>query len=496
LIFRQKNRKNRYKPKIKIQMKLSTLLIAVFFMSLASCVQKPEEEQVKLPNVVLIYLDDMGYGDLSLTGATGYTTPNLDRMAASGMFFTHFYSPQAVCSASRAGLLTGCYPNRIGFSGALSHRSVTGISDEEETIAEVLKKKGYATAIFGKWHLGYQQQFLPIRHGFDEFYGIPYSNDMWPYHPTGTYPDLPLFENDSIVNPAVTPEDQEQFTTAFTLRTIDFIKRNRDKPFFVYLPHPMPHVPLHVSDKFKGKSEQGLFGDVMMEIDWSAGQIIETLEETGLIENTLVIFTSDNGPWLNYGNHAGNTAGLREGKGTSFEGGQRLPCLMMWKGEIPEGTVCNKLASGIDILPTLAAIAGAPLPENRIDGVSLLPLLKGNFNANPRETFYYYYRQNSLEAVRHNHWKLVFPHPGRTYEGFQPGSDGKPGRVDGNYPFEGGLYDLRRDPGERYDVSESNPEILEELKKIATEAREDLGDELTDNPGRNRRRPGRVKMNQ
>jgi arylsulfatase A-like enzyme len=344
----------------------------------------------------------------------------------------------------------------------LSHRSVTGISDDEETIAEVLKRKGYATAIFGKWHLRYQQQFLPVNHGFDEFYGIPYSNDMWPYQPSGpnAIPDLPLFENDSIVNPAVTPDDQTQFTTDFTLRTIDFIKRNQERPFFVYLPHPMPHVPLYVFDKFKGKSSQGLYGNVMMEIDWSAGQIVKTLEETGLTENTLLIFTSDNGPWLNYGNHAGNTAGFREGKGTSFEGGQRIPCLMMWKGVIPEGTVCNNLASGIDILPTLADIAGAPLPKNKIDGVSLLPLLKGNLDVHPRNTFYYYCRQNSLEAVRNNHWKLVFPHPGRIYEGFHPGNDGIPGRFNGNFNFEGGLYDLRRDPGERYDVSESYPEIM------------------------------------
>ena len=451
-----------------------------------------DEQKTKSPNIILIYLDDMGYGDLSITGATGYYTPNLDKMANNGMFFTHFYSPQAVCSASRAGLLTGCYPNRIGFAGALSHRSTIGISDEEETIAELLKKKNYATAIFGKWHLGYQKRFLPLNHGFDEFLGIPYSNDMWPYHPTGTYPDLPLLENDTVANPAVTPADQALFTSLFTERTIDFIKRNRDKPFFIYLPHPMPHVPLHVSERFKGKSGQGMFGDVMMEIDWGVGQIMKTLEETGLDENTLMIFTSDNGPWLNYGNHAGTTGGLREGKGTSFEGGQRVPCLMMWKGTIPAGIVCNKLASGIDILPTLAAVTGAPLPENKIDGVNLLPLIKGDLEATPRKSFYYYYRRNSLEAVRNENWKLVFPHPGRSYEGYQPGNDGKPGPVNNNFQFEGGLYDLRRDPGERYDVSESYPEIVETLQKMAEEARNDLGDDLTGMEGENRRKPGEV----
>jgi arylsulfatase A-like enzyme len=478
------------KSKLKIGL-YSVLLTTTVSCSLSS---HKEKQNDSLPNVILIYLDDMGYGDLSITGATGFKTPNLDKMANNGLFFTHFYSPQAVCSASRAGLLTGCYPNRIGLSGALGPNSKIGISEEEETISEVLKKRSYATAIFGKWHLGVQQQFLPTNHGFDEYYGIPYSNDMWPLHPQSpdAYPDLPLFENKSIINPAVTPDDQTQFTTDFTLRTIDFIKRHKDQPFFIYLPHPMPHVPLYVSNKFKGKSEQGLYSDVMMEIDWSVGQIIKTLEENELDEKTLVIFTSDNGPWLNYGNHAGNTGGFREGKGTTYEGGQRVPCLMMWKGVIPKGTICNNLAAGIDILPTLAEITNAPLPKNKIDGVSLLPLLKGDLNVNPRQSFYYYYRQNSLEAIRHGTWKLVFPHPGRSYEGFQPGDDGKPGQVNGSFLFPGGLYDLRRDPGERYDVSESYPEIVEALEKIAEEARNDLGDDLTGNTGNNRREPGRI----
>lgn len=468
---------------------ITVTLISVFVFS-----KSVNGQAANPPNIILIYLDDMGYGDLTMTGATGYRTPNLDKMAGEGMFFTHFYSPQAVCTASRAGLLTGSYPNRVGLSGALSHASKVGISDEEETIAEVLKKRGYATAVYGKWHLGFQDQFLPTRHGFDEFYGIPYSNDMWPHHPGGPdlFPDLPLYENEEIVNPAVTPADQEQFTTVFTERTIDFIKRKKDGPFFVYLPHPMPHVPLFVSDKFKGKSTQGLFGDVMMEIDWGVGQILKTLEENGLEENTLVIFTSDNGPWLNYGNHAGSTAGLREGKGTTFEGGQRVPCLMRWKGVIPEGTISHNLASAIDILPTLAAIADAPLPAHKIDGVSLISLLKGDLDANPRENFYYYYGRNNLEAVRSGTWKLVFPHPGRTYEGFQPGNDGRAGKVNGSYPFQGGLYDLRRDPGERYDVSDSYPEIVAALEAVAREAREDLGDDLQGIEGKNRRDPGRL----
>jgi arylsulfatase len=462
------------------------------FSGLFSCSKLNQTE--KPVNFVVIYLDDMGYGDLTQTGAIGYQTPNLDQMASQGLFFTHYYAPQAVCSASRAGLLTGCYPNRIGFSGALSHASKTGISADEETLAEVLKKKGYSTAIFGKWHLGVQEKFLPTRHGFDEFYGIPYSNDMWPYHPRGpgAFPDLPLFENETIVNRSVIPDDQQKFTTEFTERAISFIQKNTENPFFVYLAHPMPHVPLHVSKKFEGKSEQGLYGDVMMEIDWSVGQVIQTLKETGLEENTLVIFTSDNGPWLNYGNHAGSTGGLREGKGTSFEGGQRVPCLMYWKGTISPGTVNNNLISGIDILPTLAEIANAPLPEKKIDGVSFLPLIKGENVEPPRKSFWYYYRRNSLEAVQDGHWKLVFPHPGRTFVGFEPGKDGQPGNANENFPHKGGLYDLRRDPGERYNLMEYHPEIVEKLEKIAAEAREDLGDDLTENPGKNRRESGKI----
>jgi arylsulfatase len=444
------------------------------------------------PNVVLVYLDDMGYGDLTITGATGYSTPNIDRMASHGVFFSHYYSPQAVCSASRAGLLTGCYPNRVGFAGAIDHSSKMGISSEEETIAQVLKKKGYATAAFGKWHLGVQKQFLPKQHGFDEFLGIPYSHDMWPNHPSAGkyYPPLPLIEGDQVIK---TNPDNTQFTTLFTEKAVNFIRRSKAKPFFLYLAHPLPHVPLAVSEKFKGKSKQGLYGDVIMEIDWSVGQILQTLKELKLEKNTLVIFTSDNGPWINYGNHAGSTGGLREGKGTSFEGGQRVPCLMLWKGTIPEGFVCNKLVSGIDILPTLAAISGASLPEKRIDGVNILPLMKGDIKANPRKSFYYYYRKNSLEAVSNGDFKLVFAHPGRTYEGFKPGKDGLPGGANENFSFPGALYDLRRDPGERYDVKESNPEVVAELEKIATEAREDLGDDITNNPGKNRREPGRIQ---
>jgi arylsulfatase len=458
-----------------------------FLLLISLCLQQLQAHaQPSTPNIVLVYFDDMGYGDLSRNGAIGYRTPHMDRLASDGLYFSQFYSAQAVCSASRAGLLTGCYPNRIGFSGALDHTAKTGIAPSEITIAEMLKTRGYATAAYGKWHLGHLAPFLPTNNGFDEFYGIPYSNDMWPNHPTSKnyYPPLPLYQDTTVIQ---TNPDQTQFTTNFTQKTIDFIRRHKKDRFFVYLAHPMPHVPLFVSDKFKGKSKQGLYGDVMMELDWSIGQIRQTLEDLKLDKNTLLIITSDNGPWFNYGNHAGSTAGLREGKGTTFEGGQRVPAIMYWKGITPQGVTCNQLASGIDVLPTIAAFTGAPLPSHPIDGVSLAELVKGNMEAELRKDFYYYYRRNSLEAVRQGPWKLVLPHPGRTYENFSPGFHGQPGKAFENHPFDGGLYDLRRDPGERYNVAADYPEILKQLQQLADKAREDLGDDLTGKTGKGRR---------
>lgn len=442
-------------------------------------------------NFVVILMDDMGYGDLRINGAIGYDTPNLDRIQSESMFFTRYYAPQAVSGASRAGLLTGCYPNRIGLSGAPFPGSKCGFHPDEMTIAEVLKPKGYKSAIFGKWHIGDHPNFLPLKNGFDEYYGIPYSNDMWPNHPTYKFPDLPLIEGEKTIelNP-----DQSQFTTNFTNRAVDFIERNSKNPFFLYLAHPMPHVPLFVSEKFKGKSKQGLYGDVMMEIDWSIGQVVKKLQEKKIDDQTLIVIISDNGPWLNYGNHAGNTGGLREGKGTSFEGGQRVPCIMRWPGQIPSGSICSNLISGIDILPTFAAIAEAPLPKHKIDGVNLMPLLKQEPNANPRKSFYYYYRENDLEAVTDGDFKLVFPHTYRTYEGFAPGNDGAPGKVEEFHPLkEKNLFDLRRDPGERYNVIDLYPEVLKRLEEMGAEARADLGDNLTKSKGSGRRPVGRIQ---
>lgn len=440
-------------------------------------------------NFVVIFMDDMGFGDIGPNGAIGYDTPNIDKMAAEGMRFTRFYSAQAVSGASRAGLLTGCYPNRICMPGAPGPGTKTGINDNEETIAEILNKKGYSCAAFGKWHLGHHKQFLPTHHGFKEYYGIPYSNDMWPNHPTAKFPDLPLIEGDEIIeyNP-----DQSKFTTDFTNRALAFIDKNKKNPFFVYLAHPMPHVPLFVSDKFKGKSEQGLYGDVIMEIDWSIGQILKKLEEEGLDKNTLVVVTSDNGPWLNYGNHAGTTGGLREGKGTSFEGGQRVPCIMQWKGVIPEGSICNKLSSTIDLLPTFASIAAAPLPDHIIDGIDITSLLKNEKKANPRTKFYYYYNRNSLEAVSDGTFKLILPHKHRSYEEYEPANDGQPGKVVQKEITEMLLFDLRRDPGERYNVIKQYPEKLKSLLKMVEEARADLGDDLVGVVGKNIRPCGVV----
>lgn len=442
-------------------------------------------------NIVLINLDDVGFGDFSCNGAYGYKTPNIDNMASQGVRFTHFLACQPISGASRAGLMTGCYPNRIGFAGAPGPNSDYGIHQDEMTMGELLKQKGYATAIFGKWHLGDAHEFLPLQNGFDEYYGLPYSNDMWPYHPQQgevfNFPDLPTIDGNKVVGYNT---DQTKFTSDYTDRAVNFIKKNRKKPFFLYLAHSMPHVPLAVSDKFKGKSEQGLFGDVMMEIDWSVGQVLKTLEDNGLMEKTLVVLTSDNGPWANYGNHAGSAGGLREAKATTFDGGNRIPCIMYWKGHTKPGTICNKLASNIDLFPTFAEITGAPLPQKKIDGVSILPLIKGDDSANPRESFVYYLNKNDLEAVTDGEFKLVFSHKYVTYGAYEPGNDGQPGKLTVIEVEKPELYDLRRDPGERYNVISQYPERVIKLNRIADKMREELGDNLTRKKGAERREPG------
>lgn len=445
------------------------------------------QNKMNNPNIILILMDDMGYGDLSSYGALDITTPNIDKMASDGIRFTNYISPQAVCSASRAGLLTGCYPNRIGISGALMPNSEIGLNSSEVTIAELVKQKNYATAIIGKWHLGDAKEFLPLQHGFDEYFGLPYSNDMWPVDYDGTpakannrkakFPVLSLIKNNDKVAEIKTLEDQATLTGRYTDEAISFIKRNKKNPFFLYLAHSMPHVPINASKSFRGTSKQGLYGDVIQEIDDAVGRILKTLREQGLEENTIVIFTSDNGPWLGYGNRAGSAGGFREGKGTSYEGGQRVPFIIKWKGLVPQNKICNQLIAGIDIFPTIAEICHLKLPSNKIDGISFFPILKVNLNVSTRKNFAYYYRKNSLEAVRRDNWKLVFAHPSRSNLNQLPGNDGFPGNIPENINMPFALYDLRRDPSEAYDVKELYPEIVTELNDFAKAVRIDLGDD-------------------
>ena len=457
----------------------------LFLMLAAWCsVSLSAKTDTNPPNVVVIFMDDMAYADIGPFGAKAYPTPHLDRMAKEGRKFTDFYVTQAVCSASRAGLLTGCYNVRVGILGALGPKSTHGLNPKEITLAELCKQRGYATACFGKWHLGHHQKFLPLQHGFDEYFGIPYSNDMWPYHPgvrhlpmaerLKKWPHLPLIEGNKIINPTVTGKDQEQITTQLTERSVRFIEKNKDKPFFLYVPHPMVHVPLYVSDKFKGKSKAGLFGDVMMEIDWSVGQILETLRKHQLDQNTLVIFTSDNGPWLNYGDHAGSAGPLREGKGTMFDGGCRESALMWWPGTIPAGSECTTPAMTIDLLPTVAELIGARLPKHPIDGKSIVHLLKGTSDTSPHEAYYFYYGRQ-LQAIRMGKWKLHFPHGYRTMAGRPGGTGGIPtGYSQAKIGLA--LFDMEKDIGETTDVKAKHPKIVIQLQALGDKMRNELGD--------------------
>ncbi|HWE36793.1 MAG TPA: sulfatase [Isosphaeraceae bacterium] len=443
------------------------------------------------PNVVIIYVDDMGYGDPGCFGARGNPTPNVDRMAAEGRRFTDFYVAQAVCSASRAALMTGCYPNRIGILYALLPGSKIGINPDETTLAELLKSRGFATAAYGKWHLGDAPKFLPTRHGFDDYYGLPYSNDMLPSgrRLKDDYPDLPLLDREKVV--ALNP-DQSRLTTDYTERAVRFIAANKARPFFLYMPHTMVHVPLAVSSKFRGKSPNGLYGDAVMEVDWSVGQVLKALKDNGIDEQTLVIFTSDNGPWLCFGDHAGSAGPLREGKMTTFEGGHREPCVMRWPGHIPAGTTCREPVMTIDLFPTIARLVGAGVPKGRkIDGLDISPLILGKPGAkSPHEALYFYW-DNGLEAIRSGHWKLHFPHDFRSL-GNQP-------RAHGGQPvpyFRSrivlALFDLETDPGERLNVADDHPDVVARLSRLADAARADLGDSLTGVEGKGTRPPGKL----
>lgn len=461
------------------------------------------------PNLVLIVADDLGYGDLGCYGSTTIRTPHLDRLAAEGTRLSSFYVSQGVCTASRASLLSGCYANRVGMAGALNHTSRTGIHENELLLSQLCKQAGYATGCFGKWHLGTLPEFGAANRGFDTFLGLPYSNDNSKYHPiVRDMPPLPLLEGTKTVE---TDPDQSLFTRRFTDRAVQFIADHRDEPFFLYVPHVMPHVPIFASDKFRGRSPHGLYADVVEELDAGIGEVIAALDKHGLAERTLVIFISDNGPFLSYGHHAGSAGPLREGKLTTFEGGVRVPGIVRWPGKVPAGRESDELVASLDLLPTFAALLGAKLPERKIDGVDVGPFLFGQADKSPREEFWYY-AGDELQAVRRGRWKLHLAHEYLS-PADPPGRDGKPANFENLRPesiqqsglrgiasrhgyvvreMPQTLYDLAADPGETKDIARDQPEVVKELLELAEAARSDLGDSLTGRPGPGKRPAGKL----
>ena len=405
------------------------------------------------PNFVVIFIDDMGYGDIEPFGSKLNRTPALSRMAKEGMKLTSFYVAAPVCTPSRAALMTGCYPQRVGLGmgswhGVLFPGDKHGLHPDEITVAEVLQKAGYATGCFGKWHLGDQPMFLPNQHGFDEYYGIPYSNDMWPAHSKWNFPRLPILRNGKVVGEVKTMADQGQLCRLLTERAVEFIRKNKDRPFFVYVPHAFVHHPRAATKKFldRTKNPDKVTGAQIEEVDWSVGQILDTLRELKLADSTLVLFTSDNG-----GSRGCVNRPLRGGKGSTWEGGMREPTLAWWPDRVPAGSVCDEVATAMDVLPTLAKLAGANVPTDRIiDGKDISPLLlAAPGSTSPHEAFYYYSRTN-LQAVRSGRWKLF---------------------ARGNR-----LYDLRADIGETKNVAATHPEVVRRLKALLASARRDLGD--------------------
>lgn len=454
------------------------------------------------PNIVILLADDMGYGDAGCYGSKTIRTPNIDKLAQQGTRFTSFYVAQPVCTASRAALLTGCYSNRVSMFGALNHQSKVGLALDELLLPEMLKTRGYATAIFGKWHLGDRPPFRPTKRGFDEWLGLPYSNDNGPLHPTvKNVPALPLYDGDTIIEK---DPDQSQFTRRFTDRAVAFIEKNKSRPFFLYVPHVMPHVPIFASQSFRGKSAGGVYGDVVEELDSGVGDVMEALRKNGLDENTLVIFSSDNGPFLSYGSHAGSAGPLREGKLTTWEGGVREPGIVRWPGHVPAGRVCDTPVMTIDLLPTIAKLAGAELPKHTVDGKDIGPILFDTPGAKSPHDAYYFFAGDELHAVRSGDWKLHFEHEYLTVNG-PPGTNGKPANFENMKPepitlsgLRGiasrhgyrvektplMLYNLKDDPGESKDVSGQNPIIVVRLMALADKAREELGDSLTGKKGK------------
>jgi len=431
------------------QIKPSFLLAGGLFLSTALTAQKP--------NIIVINIDDGGWADLSCYGSTISLTPKIDFLAANGIKFNHCYVASSVSSPSRAALLTGCYPVRLGMPKVLSPiyaNALEGIHPDEQLIPELLKPLGYATACVGKWHLGHAKVFLPPNHGFDEFFGIPYSNDMEPTNTFGgtVWPNLPLHDRYSTVefNP-----DQRYLTKRFTERSVDFITRNADadKPFFLYLAHAMPHTPLFVSDSFQNQSPNGLYSDVMSEIDWSVGEVLRVLQEKGIANNTLIIYTSDNGPWAAFGNHAGSAGPLSHGKNTTFDGGHRVPCVMYWPGTIPTGQVSNELITHMDFLPTICNITGASLPVRTIDGKNIISLMNGTPGAVSPTSAFYYYNDVNLQAVRVGNMKMHYNH---LYQSVKVvGNNGVRGSYENKTQVEA-LFNVVTDPAESINIKAAN----------------------------------------
>jgi arylsulfatase A-like enzyme len=408
------------------------------------------------PNIIMIYADDLGYGDLGCYGHPTIRTPNLDRMAAEGLKFTQFYSAAPVCTPSRAALMTGRLPVRSGLTRVLFPYSDGGMPDSEVTVAESLRGAGYRTSCVGKWHLGWQTKYLPTRHGFDSYFGIPYSNDMTPTAGPGApgsakSPPLPLYRNEEVLE---REPDQSRLTERYTAEAVGFIRQQSRKPFFLYYPQTFPHVPLYAGAKFKGKSPRGLYGDVVEEIDWSVGEILRTVKAMGQDNNTLVVFSSDNGPWLIRKEFAGSAGLLREGKGTTWDGGMRVPCIARFPGRIPTGRTTAAVGTTMDMLPTFASYAGAKVPVDReVDGQSLAPVLEGKSEGWERTL--YYWSDTELRAVRKGPWKL---HVRTNNQVDQP-----TGARDADPPL---LYHLDNDPSEQYDLAAARPEVVKELRAL------------------------------
>ena len=415
------------------------------------------------PNIVILFVDDLGYADIGPFGATMQKTPNLDRMAREGMKLTSFYAAP-VCSVSRAQLMTGCYGARVSVPGVYGPGSKNGLHPQERTIAEYLKEKGYATQIVGKWHLGDQPEFLPTKQGFDHYLGIPYSNDMQKTAKESGQRVVPLVRDDKVVE-LLTEEDQSRIEERYTEEAVGFIRANQKRPFFLYFPHTAVHTPIHPGKAFQGRSENGRFGDWVEEVDWSVGRVLDTLRELKLEENTLVVFTSDNGPWLVKGQDGGSALPLRGGKGSTWEGGVREPSLAWWPGKIAPGSVCDAVAGTIDLLPTCVKLAGGTVPaEPVIDGRDISPLLFGQTKESQREAHYYFSGWN-LQAVRQGAWKLALV----------PQSDPQTKGIAEDSKMNPRLYNLDEEIDERTNLADKHPEIVQKLQALATRMSEEIG---------------------